>query len=106
MRVLLDESVARDLGDHLQEHSVSTVRDEGWQGESNGALLRVASSRFDVFLTADQNLPHQQNLSQFTIGVVILVARQNRLMDYLPLLPLLKEALESVRPGEAIRVAL
>ncbi len=106
MRVLLDESVPRDLSDHLSEHTVSSVQDEGWQGQSNGALLMLASARFDVLVTADQNLPHQQNLRDFEIGVVILIARKNRLVDYLPLMPSLREGLATVKAGEAIRVAL
>ena len=106
MKVLLDESIPRDLRDHLPDHDVTTVREAGWQGKSNGELLTLASPRFDVLITADQNLPHQQNLAGFDLGVVVLVAQRNRLLEYLPLLPLLRAELTRVRPGEAIRVTL
>jgi hypothetical protein len=63
VHILLDESLPRPLGPALIGHAVSTVRDEGWTSLSNGALLREAASRFDVLLTADQNLEFQQNLA-------------------------------------------
>jgi len=34
----------------------------GWAGKANGALLRLAEQEFEVFLTADQKLPNQQDL--------------------------------------------
>jgi hypothetical protein len=34
-----------------------------------------------VFLTADRNLSHQQDLSSFDIAIVVLAARSNRLDD-------------------------
>ena len=105
MRLLLDESVPRELRDHLAEYDVTTVQEEGWQGKSNGELLGLAAPHFDVLITADQNLPYQQNLAGFELGVIVLVARRNRLVDYLPLLPHLTEALTRVQPGEALRVA-
>ena len=106
MRILLDESVPKDLRDHLPRHEVVTVQESGWQGKSDGELLRLAAPHFGVLITADQNLPHQQNLATFELGVVILVAQRNRLADYMPLLPLLREELTKVKPGKAIRVAL
>ena len=107
MKVLLDESIPRDhLRDHLPDHDVTTVRGAGRQGKLNGEWLTLASSHFDVLITADQNLPHQQNLAGFDIGVVVLVAQRNRLLEYLPLLPVLRAGLAGVQPGEAIRVAL
>jgi len=104
MRVLLDESVPNDLRRYLGDHRVSTVQDEGWKGAKDGELLERASQEFDVFVTADQNLPHQQNLGRFELAVVILVAYRNRLEDYLPLLPELREAVLKSAPGEAVEV--
>jgi hypothetical protein len=53
----------------LAGHSVSTVRDHGWAGTKNGALLKRASGAIDAFVTMDTNLEHQQNLSVFPFGV-------------------------------------
>ena len=62
MRVLLDESLPRQLARELTEHDVRTVPEQGWAGLRNSELLRRAVEEgFEVFLTADQNLEYQQN---------------------------------------------
>jgi hypothetical protein len=104
MKVLLDECVPRKLRRELAEHEVHTVTERGWSGIKNGKLLALAEVEFDVFLTVDQNLKYQQNLKAFNIGVVLLVARNNRLKTLLPLMPETREALENIKAGEFIRV--
>ncbi len=42
--------------------------------KTNGELLALASAGFDVFLTSDRNLSHQQNLSAFDIAAIVLLA--------------------------------
>jgi hypothetical protein len=66
MRLLLAESRPRKLKARLASHEVRTVPEVGWAGKTNGELLRLAEQEFDVFLTADQKLPNQQNLATFT----------------------------------------
>ena len=104
MKVLLDECVPRKLGRELAEHEVLTVTEHGWSGIKNGKLLKLAEAEFDVFLTVDQNLKYQQNLKAFNIGVILLVARNNRLKTLLPLMPEAKEALEHIKAGDFICV--
>ena len=104
MKVLLDECVPRKLRRELSEHEVLTVTERGWSGIKNGKLLALAEAEFDVFLTADQNLKYQQNLKAFSIGVILLVARNNRLKTLLPLMPEAREALENIKAGDFIRV--
>lgn len=70
MRILLDESLPVDLRAELSGHEAATVAAVGWSSMKNGELLRRAAGRFDVFVTADQNLQYQQNLSQLPISVV------------------------------------
>lgn len=65
MRILLDESVPKGLKRLLAGHENVTVAEQGWSSFSNGKLLESASPDFDILLTADQNLPHQQNLDRF-----------------------------------------
>lgn len=86
MRILLDESLPRELKAELPGHDVRTVQETGWSGLSNGELLPRAAGSFDVFVTADQNLQYQQNLSALPVAVVVLVARSNRMQDLRPLL--------------------
>ena len=105
MRVLLDEQLPRQLAAYLIGHDARTVQQESWAGLRNGALLTQAEAAgFTVFLTGDQNLEFQQNLSKRGLGVVVLRATSNALEDLLPLLPAALEAIRSVRPGQLVRV--
>jgi hypothetical protein len=60
---------------------------------------------FVVFVTADQNLEYQQNLVRSGLGIVVVRAARNRMMELRPLVPLIIDAVESVRPGTVVRVA-
>src|SRR5262249_12805371 len=105
MRILLDEQLPRRLARHIRGHHVRTVQQQSWSGLRNGELLRrAAASGFEVFVTADRNLSFQQNLAEVELGVVVLVARSNRLDDLLPLVPAILTALQDIRPGEIRRV--
>ena len=101
MRLLLDESLPRKLKECLAPHKVRTVPEMGWAGKTNGALLRLAEQEFEVFLTADQKLPNQQDLPAFSIAVVVFAAVSNRLRDIEPLVPKVLEILADLRPGTA-----
>jgi hypothetical protein len=106
MRVLLDECVPRPLKRELAEHTVSTVGEMGWAGTQNGELLAlIREAAFEAFVTVDQNLAYQQNLRAIGVGVVVLVARTNKLPDLLPLMPALLEALGRLQSGELIRIS-
>ena len=104
MRVLLDESLPGPLAGLLPEHEVATVTAMGWTGKQNGDLLRLAAEYFDVFLTADQNLEHQQNLAALPISVIVLAAATNRIESLRPLLPALLRTLETLRPRQLVHV--
>ena len=64
----------------------------------------LAEVEFDVFLTVDQNLRYQQNLKALNIGVILLMARNNRLKTLLPLMPEVRKALENIRTADLILV--
>ena len=104
MKVLLDECVPRKLRRELPEHEVLTVTERGWSGIKNGELLALAAPEFDLFLTVDQSLKYQQNLTGVDIGIILMVARNNRLKTLLPLMPDVREALEKIKAGDFIRV--
>jgi hypothetical protein len=105
MRVLLDESLPRQLKRHLPGHQVRTVPELGWAGRRNGELLRLAAGHFDVFVTADRHLAKQQNLGQIEFALVILLARSNAFEDLEPLLPQLAALLPTLAPGQVARVS-
>jgi predicted nuclease of predicted toxin-antitoxin system len=90
MRILLDESLPRRLRAAFPGHDVVTVAEAGWSGLQNGELLQLAAERFDLFVTADQNVQYQQNLRSLPLSVAVLTGRDNR---YETLLPLVEQLL-------------
>ena len=105
MKVLLDECVPRKLKREIANHEVVTVTEQGWSGIENGELLNLAATRFDIFLTVDQNLSFQQNLKNFNIAIILMVARNNRLKTLLPLMPAVRAAIDDVKAGEIVRIS-
>jgi hypothetical protein len=99
VKILLDECVDWRLARDIVGHDVKTARQMGWDTVKNGELLALASKSFDVFV--DRNLSFQQNLGSFSIAVIVLHARTNRLADLRPLVPNLLAAIESAAPGVA-----
>src|SRR6266699_996327 len=100
MRILLDECVPRRLRQQLPGHDVRTVPEMGWSGKTNGELLQLmAGQAFEVLLTVDQNLRHQQNLQAAGVAVIVLVAARNRLADLVPLMSSVQTTLSSIKPG-------
>lgn len=104
MKVLLDECVDARLAKRITGHDVRTVAQMGSAGVTDGVLLGLAAESFDVLVTTDRSIEFQQNLQQFTIAVVILEAKTNRLIDLEPLVPSLLEILPLVQPGIATHV--
>ena len=81
MKILPDESLPRKLKPIFPpEHEIFTVRDNGWLGQKNGALLKLmVEDGFNLFLTVDRNLPYQQNTDRLPLTIVVLRAVNNRL---------------------------
>jgi hypothetical protein len=97
LTVLLDESVPRLIQSRLTRFEIKTVQEMGWTGVKNGELLKRAEGQFDVFITADKNLRHQQKLSGRKLAVILLPT--NRVPDVIALLPALEESLKAAEPG-------
>ena len=104
MRILLDESLPRQLASELSGHNTQTVQKRGWSGLKNGVLLRTASSEFDVLPTGDRNLEFQQNRASLPIAVIVLLAVNNRIETLRPLIPDVLEALKTIRAGQLVHV--
>jgi hypothetical protein len=72
MRVLFDNGTPRGVAAALSDHTVEEARARGWD-TLNGELLDAAEAAgFDVFVTTDRNIRHQQNLTHRKIAVVVL----------------------------------
>jgi hypothetical protein len=103
MRVLLDEMLPAGVAGLLPDHEVVTVQAAGFKGLKNGQLLRNAvADGFDVLLTADRNLPEQQNIS--VSGIAVVLVRGSRMTELTPQADLIAAAIERAEPGLVIRV--
>lgn len=101
MKLLVDECVDERLRLLFPAHDCQTARFANLAGLKNGRLLEAAEAAgFDVLITADQNIPDQQNLSQRGIALVILCGRTNRLKDLALLVPAAISAIGSIKAGK------
>lgn len=103
MKVLLDEMLPAGVVGLLPDHEVVTVQDAGYRGLKNGVLLRrAAEAGFDVLLTADRNLPAQQNIP--AAGVAVVLVRGSKLAEVAERADDLDAAIAGAEPGTVTRV--
>ena len=105
MRILFDECVPKPLRALLSKHEIRTAQELGWGRLQNGALiLRAEQAGFEVFVTSDQNLKYQQNLTRTRLAILVLST------NYWPALreksAQVETALESIRAGEYVELDL
>ncbi|OKH18431.1 DUF5615 family PIN-like protein [[Limnothrix rosea] IAM M-220] len=108
MKILLDECIDRRLTQEFAPYShleLETVRSMGWTGIKNGQLLKLVAANFDVFITVDQGMRHEQNLKQFELIIVILKTFSNRLTDLREVVPQIVESLDKAERGKAILIS-
>ena len=105
MRVLIDECIDERLRNFVPGHDCRTARYAGLAGMSNGDLLAAAEAAgFDVLLTVDQGIEYEQNLQGRKLAIVILCAKTNRLKDLLSSLETCLACLDSLGPGQIVRI--
>ena len=104
MRILLDECVHAGLKTAFPGHSVKIVAEMGWRGLSDRQLLTHAQDSFDVFVTIDRRLEHQQNPRSYNLGFVVARVPNNQLGSYRPPFHALLEAVAAVKAGQVIHV--
>ena len=105
IRVLLDEDVDVRLRHAFGPGTqVETVVFQGWKGKKNGDLLRAAARDFDVLVTLDRNLPHQQNVASYDLAVVVLRPETQSLEHLSALVPQLESLLPSLEAGDMVEV--
>jgi predicted nuclease of predicted toxin-antitoxin system len=104
MRILLDECLPKDLKREFPGHKVRTVPQAGWAGKKNGELLALAADKYDVFVTADQQLPFQISLAKLRIAILVLCVPDLKLETLLKMMPEALQALETARPRTIVQV--
>ena len=104
-KLLLDECIPRKFKSYLSGYDCLTVPEAGWAGKKNGELLSLAENTgFQVFVSLDQGIEFQQNLTGRNIAVILLHAKSNRLADLIPLAEKILSSLSSIEPGQLVRI--
>ena len=103
MKVLLDDMLPAAVAGLLPDHAVTTVKAAGYTGLLNGELMRGAvADGYDVLVTADRNLPSQQNVP--ASGISVILVRGSRMADIEPQTARIRAAVAGVKPGTVTRV--
>jgi len=103
MQVLFDQGTPVPLRNYLTSHTVTTVFEKRWSTMQNGELLLAAEREaFEVLVSTDQNLKHQQNLSARRIAIVVLMTTNWRRIERK--VNDVVAAINSAKPGDYIEV--
>lgn len=98
MKILPDECVPWPMHRALAGHNCHTAQQQGWGGIKNGRLLQLAESEFDLFITSDQNVRYQQNLSGRRIAILELSTNKLRRIESAA--DIIRAAVAAIKPGE------
>jgi hypothetical protein len=87
----------------LPGHDLSTAAYAGLAGLPNGELIeRAAEAGFDVIVSLDRGIPHQQNLERHGIGFVLIPDNDVDLIR--PYAARLLSAIDARTPGTVARI--
>jgi predicted nuclease of predicted toxin-antitoxin system len=105
VKILLDECLPHNFRRCIAGHDVHTAEFAGFKGKKNGALLSAADvAGYQVLITLDQGMIHQQSLAGRRIAILLLRATSNDLEDLEPLVGAILECLKRIGPGEVLIV--
>ncbi len=105
MRILFDHNTPRPLRRYLTEHTIDTADEKGWAAIRNGDLLDNAQREgYEIVISADQSMRHQQNFARRQVGLVVLLS--NRWPDVRMRVEDIRAALEGIQPGELREVPI
>ena len=105
MKVLFDQGTPLPHRRHLREHSVDSAAERGWSDLDNGSLIEKAEQEgYEVLVTTDQNMRHQQNLRNRRLALVVLLSTawpniQLRTEE-------IRAAIDAVQPGQSRNVPI
>ncbi len=108
MKILLDENIDVRFKRLFPAdiHEVYTIRDMGWTGVKNGALLKLLEEHgFDCWIVVDKNLPYQQNPAKLPCLVIVLDVFRNTLKHIAPLILVILTRLSEVTINKIIVIS-
>ncbi len=99
MKILFDHNVPGPLQRYFKGHEVKLADEMGWATLKNGALLEAAEKAgFDVLLSGDKTLRHEQNMSARKLAFFYMSANHWPIVE--PFAAAILESVESACPGE------
>src|SRR6266446_5609999 len=103
MRILLDHNTPAPLRYSLHGHQVETAYERGWAEFTNGDLLSAAEAAgFDLLITTDKRIRHQQNLKGRTLALLVIDTNDwTRIRKFQSLVI---SAVSSIRAGSYVEV--
>ena len=105
MRILFDNGTPRQMRRQLFGHDVDLASERGWDTLANGILLgRAEEAGYEVLITTDQGIRHQQNMSNRRMAILVLMNTawpriSQRAED-------IRNSLEGIQPGEVREVPI
>ena len=105
MKILFDHGTPAPLRRDLHGHSVDTAAERGWESLANGDLMdRAEQEGYELLITTDQGIKHQQNLAGRRLAVIVLLSTawpyaRSRIED-------IRAAITEARPGELREVPI
>lgn len=99
MKVLFDQGTPVPLRRSLPGHAIDTAFELGWATLRNGDLLnRAEAEGYDLLITTDQHLLHQQNLSRRRLAILVLRSTSwPRIQAHVSAI---RERISRMQPGE------
>jgi hypothetical protein len=105
VKILLDNCVDWRVARLLPSHDTAHAKDVGWENLSNGRLLAASSeAHFEVLITVDKRIKHEQNLDRLPLTVVEIDTFDSRLPSISAISSQLNQALTLVHQFRFISV--
>lgn len=105
MLILLDHSAPRPLLTYLTGHTVHTAEQLAWDRLPDGDMMTLAEEAgYELLITCDKRLRHQQNLSGRNLSVLVLMYNNWRLIRARA--DAINASINEIKPGELLEVTI
>ena len=102
-KILFDVGTPDPLRNRLRKHEVEFSRERGWDKHSNGELLDLAEAHgYEVLISTDGGIQHQQDLSGRKLSVVVIRANWKLVTD--EIIEAIEAAIEEAPPGTCVEI--
>ena len=105
MKILFDQGTPRTRRHSLAARLVDTASERGRSDLDNGDLLQAAEDEgYDLLITTDQNIRHQQDLANRNIAILVLLSTAWPLIQ--KKVDAISAAVNDMGPGELKEIAI